>query len=61
MRLERVTLHRFRCFWHETLNLAAGATLLLGPNDSGKSTLLEAIRALFVDADRFGMPSTGRV
>lgn len=55
MRLERVTLHRFRCFWHETLDLAAGATLLLGPNDSGKSTLLEAIRALFVDADRFGV------
>jgi len=26
MRLERVTLHRFRCFWHETLDLAAGAS-----------------------------------
>ncbi len=56
MRLERVTLHRFGCFWHETLELATGATLLIGPNDSGKSTLIEAIRALFVDADRFGTP-----
>ncbi len=56
VQLERVTLHRFGCFWHETLDLAAGATLLIGSNDSGKSTLIEAIRALFVDADRFGTP-----
>jgi energy-coupling factor transporter ATP-binding protein EcfA2 len=56
VRLERVTLHRFGCFWHETLDLAAGATLLIGSNDSGKSTLIEAIRALFEDADRFGIP-----
>lgn len=53
LRLESVTLHGVRCFAEPfTAEFAAGLTVVLGPNESGKSTLLAGIGAVL-----FGVPT----
>ena len=42
MYVGRVTMRNFRCFRNATVDLDA-ATVVVGPNDAGKSTLLQAI------------------
>lgn len=51
MRLVSVTVRNYRIHRETTLRFAAGVTLVAGPNESGKSTLVEAIHhALFLRA-----------
>jgi ABC-type Mn2+/Zn2+ transport system ATPase subunit len=45
----RVRLYDYRCFWREepaTLELQAGFTSFIGPNNAGKSTLIRAVYEL---------------
>lgn len=50
MRLRRLRLQNFRRFEDFELNLAPGLNLLIGTNESGKSTIIEALGiVLFVD------------
>ena len=49
MKLKRVRIRNFRCFQNETTLDLEDITALVGRNDSGKSTVLDAI-ALFFDA-----------
>jgi len=51
MKLEKLTLHNFRSFVDQELNLH-DYTLLVGANNSGKSTVIDAIRA-FYEKDKF--------
>lgn len=46
MRVETLTLTNFRNYQFTQVNLASGVTLIVGPNASGKTTLLEAIAFL---------------
>ena len=55
MQLQQISLEHVRLHRHLSLPLAAGITVLEGPNESGKSTLAEAIhRALFLPARSAG-------
>lgn len=51
MRLRKVTIHNFRGICEATIALD-NYSLLVGPNNAGKSTVLDAIRA-FYEKDRF--------
>lgn len=53
MRIERIELDGFGRFAGAAWDLAPGLSVLLGPNEAGKTTLLNAIRALL-----FGFEST---
>lgn len=50
MRLESVRVTGFRCFEKETELLLGGFTAVLGRNDVGKSSLLEALQIFFDDS-----------
>ena len=43
MAIDRVKIHNFKCFKDFDLQLNTGLNILVGNNDSGKSTILEAI------------------
>ncbi len=45
--LKKVTVRNFKCFRKETLIDLEQATFLVGPNNSGKTALLSAIRCFF--------------
>ncbi len=53
MRLTNLDLHNFRCYVDLSLRLDP-ATVIIGPNDAGKSTILDAIRCLLTKTDRNG-------
>ena len=53
MRISRLHLHNFRIYVDTKVDLDR-VTIFTGPNDGGKSTLVDALRSLFVDTDRFG-------
>lgn len=53
MRLTNLDLHNFRCYVNLSLRLDP-AKVIIGPNDSGKSTILDAIRCLLTETDRNG-------
>ncbi len=53
MRLTNLDLHNFRCYIDLSLRLDP-ATVIIGPNDAGKSTILDAIRCLLTETDRNG-------
>ena len=45
MKLVRVVFHNFRCLTDEAvLDVGAEVTALVGPNESGKTAILEALR-----------------
>ena len=46
MYLKSLTLDNFRCYRHARFELPAGLTVILGPNASGKTTILEAVYLL---------------
>lgn len=46
MFLQRLTLENFRCYERAELEFRSGLNVILGPNASGKTTLLEAIYLL---------------
>lgn len=46
MRITRFQLRHFGTYADESLELGGGLTVLYGPNETGKSTLLDAIRTL---------------
>jgi putative ATP-dependent endonuclease of the OLD family len=50
MKLERVRIKGFRCFQQETALPLSNFTAILGRNDVGKSSLLEALQLFFDDA-----------
>lgn len=50
MRLEAVTIKGFRCFQNETCIPVDAFTAILGRNDVGKSSILEALQLFFDDA-----------
>ena len=43
MRLDRIEVRGFRSYIEADLELAPGLTVLVGPNGSGKTNLLEAM------------------
>lgn len=45
MRIVALEVHRFACVKHASVEFARGLNLLHGPNDVGKSTLVQAMRA----------------
>jgi AAA domain, putative AbiEii toxin, Type IV TA system/AAA domain len=51
MRLRQLQLHNYRSFGDATVDLE-NVTLLTGPNNAGKSMLLDAVRWLLSDPDR---------
>jgi len=51
MRLHRLRLENWKAVEHRELEFGAGVTLVEGPNESGKSTLLEALTLLFEEYD----------
>jgi hypothetical protein len=53
MRIAELQIRNFRGYRDATVRLEQ-LTVLTGPNDGGKSTLVDAIRSLFTDTDRFG-------
>jgi len=54
MRLHRLRLDNWKAIAQRELEFAAGVTLVEGPNESGKSTLLEALTLLFEEYDSSG-------
>ena len=46
MRLDRLSLHRFRSYESAELELAPGLTALVGRNGQGKTNVIEAIAYL---------------
>lgn len=54
MKLQHLRVEQFRQFRHavELGNLQPGINLIHGPNESGKSTLVRAIRAAFFERYR---------
>lgn len=59
MRLQRLRLRRFRCFYEADIEFADG-TVLVGPNNAGKSTIVDGIRSLYLDRDPAGREYTRR-
>src|SRR5665811_619637 len=59
MRLRQLQLHNYRSFGDVTVGLE-DVTLLTGPNNAGKSMLLDAIRWLLSDPDRQGRDTVKR-
>lgn len=57
MRLESVSVKNFRCYEHEVEVKLSDLTTLVGKNDIGKSTLLEALE-IFFNSDLISMEST---
>lgn len=51
MRLHRLTLRDFRGVAEQTLEFATGVTVVIGDNETGKSTMLEALDLLFTLPD----------
>ena len=49
--LERIELHNFQC--HKDLEIKFGKiTTLVGPSDSGKTTVLRALKWLFFNSEK---------
>lgn len=48
MRLRSLEVHNFRIIRHTKLEFADGLNVLYGPNELGKSTLVDALRAAFL-------------
>lgn len=55
MRITQLIVHNFRGFAHVEIPLSE-CTAFVGPNDAGKSTILEAMRFLLSATDRGGKP-----
>ena len=51
MKLVRLVLEAWRGVQSLEVNFADGVTLIEGPNEIGKSTVVEAIRTLFEEMD----------
>ena len=49
MKLEKLTLRNFRCYKEETVFKVDDLNCLIGRNDAGKSTIMEALDAFFND------------
>jgi ABC-type uncharacterized transport system ATPase subunit len=45
MHIKKIELHRFKQFSNETITLKDGLSLVVGGNNSGKSTILQALAA----------------
>ena len=41
--IEKIRIQNFKCYRDETITLKSGINIIVGDNDSGKSTLLEAV------------------
>jgi DNA repair exonuclease SbcCD ATPase subunit len=54
MRIERVTAHAFGPLSDEELDLAPGMSVIVGPNEAGKSTVMDAICRGFYDRHNTG-------
>lgn len=51
MKLRKLTINHWRGIEHRQLEFQDGVTLLEGPNEVGKSTIIEAIQILFTELD----------
>jgi len=55
MRISAVKLNNFRCFANASIELSKGINLIIGANNSGKSTLLKSLawlqKGAFVSID----------
>ncbi len=51
MRLLRLSIDNWRGIDHRDIEFADGVTLIEGPNEIGKSTIIEAVRTLFSEPD----------
>lgn len=51
MRLLRMSIENWRGIEHREIEFADGITLIEGPNEIGKSTVIEAVRTLFSEPD----------
>ena len=49
MKLQKLILHNFRTYSHETIDFGDGLTCIIGKNDTGKSTILTALEWFFSD------------
>lgn len=49
MKLQKLILHNFRAYSHETIDFGDGLTCIIGKNDTGKSTILTALEWFFSD------------
>jgi len=47
MKITELTLRRFRRFRQVSISLDEGINVIKGPNESGKSTLVQALLAAF--------------
>jgi AAA15 family ATPase/GTPase len=47
MKLQKLILHNFRAYSHETIDFGNGLTCIVGKNDTGKSTILTALEWFF--------------
>ncbi|XOV85585.1 MAG: AAA family ATPase [bacterium] len=51
MKLHKLSLHNWRGISHREITFDAGVTLLEGPNEVGKSSIIEAIQLIFSELD----------
>lgn len=58
MKLVQITLKNFRCYKNQTIFKVDDLNCLIGKNDAGKSTILEALEAFFNDGIDTGDLST---
>ena len=56
MRLERLELHPFAGTMKRELLFQPGLNVILGRNEAGKSTLLQALRCLFFTSTELSKP-----
>ncbi|WP_460163241.1 AAA family ATPase [Pseudomonas sp. S2_F03] len=49
MRLDRLHIQNFRCYEDATFDFQPGFNLVVGVNGSGKTSLLQAVAASFVE------------